>query len=64
MCQIEITPDRLNRFPRTVPMNIREAILVVAQIMIRIHMDQATKTCPLRMRAEEGNHRDRSRFRA
>ena len=28
-------------------MNIREAILVVAQIMIRIHMEQATKTAPL-----------------
>ena len=47
MCQIETTPDRLNRFPKTVPMNIREAILVVAQILIRIHMDQATKTAPL-----------------
>ena len=47
MCQIEITPDRLNRFPKTVPMNIREAILVVAQILIRIHMEQATKTAPL-----------------
>ena len=47
MCQIEITPDRLNRFPKTVPMNIREAILVVAQILIRIHLEQATKTAPL-----------------
>ena len=47
MCQIEITPDRLNRFPKTVPMNIREVILVVAKILIRIHMEQATKTTPL-----------------
>ena len=47
MCQIKITPDRLNRFPKTVPMNIRETILVVAQILIRIHMEQATKTTPL-----------------
>lgn len=46
MCQIEITPDQLNRFPKTVPMNIREAILVVAQILIRIHMEQVTKTAP------------------
>ena len=28
-------------------MNIREAILVVAKILIRIHMEQATKTAPL-----------------
>ena len=47
MCEIEIDPERLNRFPKTVPMNIREAILVVAQILIRIHMEQATKTAPL-----------------
>ena len=47
MCQIEITLERLNRFPKTVPMNIRETILVVAQILIRIHMEQATKTAPL-----------------
>ena len=36
MCQIEITPDRLNRFPKTVPMNIREAILIVIQALPRI----------------------------
>ena len=47
MCEIEIDPERLKHFPKTVPMNIREAILVVAQILIRIHMDQATKTAPL-----------------
>ena len=53
MCQIEITPDRLNRFPKTVPMNIREVILVVAQILIRIHMEQATKTAPLECEQKE-----------
>jgi len=47
MCEIVINPERLKHFPKTVPMNIREAILVVAQILIRIHMEQATKTAPL-----------------
>ena len=56
MCQIEITPDRLNRFPKTVPMNIREVILVVAQILIHIHMDQATKTAPLECEQKEAIH--------
>ena len=37
----------LHTTPKTVPMIIREAILVVAQILIRIHMEQATKTAPL-----------------
>ena len=36
MCQIEITPDRLKHFPKTVPMNIREAILIVIQALPRI----------------------------
>ncbi len=61
MCQIEITPDRLKHFPKTVPMNIREAILIVAKILIRIHMEQATKTAPLGMRAEGA---DRGGFHA
>ena len=47
MCEIEIDPERLKHFPKTVPMNIREAILVVTKILIRIHMEQATKTAPL-----------------
>ena len=36
MCQIEITPDRLNRFPKTVPMNIREAVLILSKAVSRI----------------------------
>jgi hypothetical protein len=47
MCEIVIDSERLKHFPKTVPMNIREAILVVAQILIRIHMEQATKTASL-----------------
>ena len=47
MYEIKIDPERLKHFPKTVPMNIREAILVVAQILIRIHLEQATKTAPL-----------------
>lgn len=46
MCEIAIDSERLKHFPKTVPMNIREAILVVAQNLIRIHMEQATKTAP------------------
>ena len=43
MCQIEITPDRLNRFPKTVPMNIREAILITGQALKRIREEAAKK---------------------
>ena len=53
MCEIEIDPERLKHFPQTVPMNIREAILVVAQILIRIRMEQATKTAPLKCGQKE-----------
>ena len=43
MYQIEITPDRLNRFPKTVPMNIREAVLVATQALNRIRASKAAK---------------------
>ena len=36
MCQIEITLERLNRFPKTVPMNIREAVLILSKAVSRI----------------------------
>ena len=44
MCQIEITPDQLNRFPKTVPMNIREAILIVIQALLRILTERKNLT--------------------
>ena len=47
MYDIIIDPERFKHFPKTVPMNIREAILIVANILIRIHMEQATKTAPM-----------------
>ena len=53
MSEIVIDSERLKHFPKTVPMNIREAILVVAQILIRIHMEQATKTAPLKCGQKE-----------
>ena len=43
MCEIEIDPERLKHFPQTVPMNIREAILVVAHVLNRIQTGKATK---------------------
>jgi len=55
MCQVIITSDQLKRFPASVPMNIREAILVVAQILIRIHIEQVTKTAPLECEQKEAN---------
>ena len=36
MCEIVIDPERLKHFPKTVPMNIREAILIVIQALPRI----------------------------
>ena len=43
MCEIVIDPERLKHFPKTVPMNIREAILVVAHVLNRIQTGKATK---------------------
>ena len=43
MCEIAIDPERLKHFPKTVPMNIREAILVVAHVLNRIQTGKATK---------------------
>ena len=36
MCEIAIDSERLKNFPRSVPMNIREAILIVIQSLPRI----------------------------
>ena len=36
MCEIVIDSERLKHFPKTVPMNIREAILIVIQALPRI----------------------------
>jgi len=36
MCEIAIDSERLKHFPKTVPMNIREAILIVIQALPRI----------------------------
>ena len=36
MSEIVIDPERLKHFPKTVPMNIREAILIVIQALPRI----------------------------
>ena len=41
MCQVIITSDQLKRFPASVPMNIREAVLVAAQGITRICEDAA-----------------------
>ena len=43
MCEIVIDPERLKHFPKTVPMNIREAILVTAQLPNRIQTGKVTK---------------------
>ena len=39
----EIDPERLKHFPKTVPMNIREAILIVIHVLPRIQAGKATK---------------------
>ena len=36
MCEIVIDPERLNHFPRSVPMNIREAVLILSKAVSRI----------------------------
>jgi hypothetical protein len=44
MCEIEINPERLKHFPKTVPMNIREAVLITAQALKRIYEAAHQKT--------------------
>ena len=36
MCEIVIDPERLKHFPRSVPMNIREAVLILSKAVSRI----------------------------
>ncbi len=43
MYEIKIDPERLKHFPKTVPMNIREAVLVTAEAMKRIRKIKAAK---------------------
>ena len=43
MYEIKIDPERLKHFPKTVPMNIREAILVAGQALNRIQAGEARK---------------------
>ena len=47
MYEIKIDPERLKHFPKTVPMNIREAVLVTAEAMKRIRkIKAAQKSAP------------------
>ena len=43
MYEIKIDPERLKHFPKTVPMNIREAVLVTAEAMKRIRKIKAAQ---------------------
>lgn len=36
MCEIVIDPERLKHFPKTVPMNILEAVLILSKAVSRI----------------------------
>ena len=36
MCEIAIDSERLKNFPRSVPMNIREAVLILSKAVSRI----------------------------
>ena len=36
MCEIAIDSERLKHFPKTVPMNIREAVLILSKAVSRI----------------------------
>ena len=44
MCEIEINPERLKHIPKTVPMNIREVVLITAQALKRIYEAAPQKT--------------------
>ena len=47
MYEIKIDPERLKHFPKTAPMNIREAVLVLAEAMKRIRkIKAAQKSAP------------------
>lgn len=52
MCEIEINPERLKHFPKTVPMNIREVVLITAQALKRIY-----EAAPKRPKSLERNLR-------
>ena len=43
MYEIKLDPERLKHFPKTVPMNIREAVLVIAEAMKRIRTIKAAQ---------------------
>ena len=43
MCEIEIDPERLKHFPKTVPMNIREAVLILSKAVSRILIERKNK---------------------
>ena len=43
MYEIEITPEQLKNFPASVPMNIREAILLTVHGLKRIREEAAKK---------------------
>ena len=40
MCEIAIDSERLKHFPKTVPMNIREAVLILSKAVSRILTEQ------------------------
>ena len=44
MSEIVIDSERLKHFPKTVPMNIREAILIVIQALPRILTERKNLT--------------------
>ena len=43
MCEIVIDPERLKHFPRAVPMNIREAVLILSKAVSRILTERKTQ---------------------
>jgi len=43
MCEIVIDSERLKRFPRSVPMNIREAVLILSKAVSRILTERKHK---------------------
>ena len=43
MCEIAIDSERLKNFPRSVPMNIREAVLILSKAVSRILTEQENK---------------------
>ena len=44
MCEIAIDSERLKHFPKTVPMNTREAILIVIQALPRMLTERKNLT--------------------